>query len=203
MPHPEVVIPPERMTGKIRVRIDQVNRDLAVIDPTGKKSDVDQIEASYRRKPRMRYAAMRARMEASAFVIATGGTYKMAGSYAGVSPRQIKKYMADPDFRARVDELRELLAGKIQGKILKEFNRRVTGDHIQRMDTMDLSRIYDRVTGGGKGMKLNIGEVNIGNKYEQVLNEIFSAVPDDDGEDFPSYGDPSLIIPGTSTPVEG
>lgn len=179
-----------------------MNRDMAILDPTHKKSDVEELDRKYRQQPRLRYTAMRARMEASAHALACGASNKMAAEYAGVSERQIKKYLEDPDFRARIAELRELLSGKIQGKILREFNRRVSGKHIRMMDTMDLSRIYDRVTQGGKGMAINIaGDVNV-NKYDTVLAALFDADPEPDGEDFPSFGDSGTVIPGTSTPVE-
>jgi hypothetical protein len=68
---------------------------------------------------------------------------------------------------------------------------------------MDLVRILDR-TGpqGGKGMAITVeGDVNV-TKYEGILAALFNSDTSSDGADFPQYGDRSLPIPGTSTPVD-
>lgn len=197
-----VVIPPEEMTGAIRRRMEPTERGLRVLNPTGKTED-DYTEG-LRRQPRIRYAAMRAHMEMAAQALATGSTQVMAARYAGVAPRQIKKYMADPDFRARIEELRAVLASRMKGKIMKELNRRVTSPRIKTMETLEMLRIFDRITVGGKGMAIQVaGDVNVSNNYEQILATLFAAESDGDGADFQQYRDPSLAISRGSSQVEG
>jgi len=172
------------------------------LNPTG-KSDEDYAEG-FRKQPRLRYAAMRAHQEMAAQALAVGATQKLAAKYAGVSPRQIKKYYTDPEFRTRIEELRGVLASKIRGKIYRELDRRTSKPFIVNLEVMDLVRILDR-TGpqGGKGMAITVeGDVNV-TKYEGILNALFNTDSSGDGADFPQYGDPGTTIPGTSTPVEG
>lgn len=196
-----IPVRPEDMTGAIRRRMEPTERGLRLLNPTNKGED--EIADSFRRQPRMRYAAMRAHQEMAAMALATGSTQKMAASYAGVAQRQIKKYMADPDFRARIEELRAVLASKIKGKIMRELNRRVTGPRIKNMETLEMLRIFDRVTIGGKGNAIKVeGDINVNNSYDQILNALFASDTEGDVVDFPQYGDPSTTIPGSSTPVE-
>lgn len=190
------------MTPRARNSLESTNRGLRLLNPKG--NNAEELEEKYSKNPRQRYAAMRAHMELAAQALAVGSTQRMAAKYAGVSPRQIKKYYADPDFRARIEELRAVLASKMKGKIMRELNRRLTGDRIKNMETLEMLRIFDRITVGGKGMAINVaGDVNVNNNYEAILAAILDLDSSSDGEDFPSYGDRGTVIPGRSTPVEG
>lgn len=194
-----IPLAPEEMTSQIRNRQEATERGLRLLNPRGK--DEEDFIQEYKNKPRMKYAAMRAHMEMAAQVLAVGGTQKMAANYAGVSPRQIKKYYADPDFRMRIEELREVLAGKIKGKILREFNRRVTGTEIRSMEIMDLARILDRVTTGGKGMAINVqGDVHVGNRYEAILAQLFDPNAGEESADFQVYEPGSFSLPSGDSP---
>lgn len=193
-----IQVPPEKMTSQIRNRKQPTERALRVLNPRGEGQEEIQ-ERIERNNPRMKYTAMRAHQEMAAQALAVGATQKMAAIYAGVSQRQIKKYYGDPDFRSRIEELRAVLASRIKGRIMNELNRRVTGKKIQRMDTLEMLRILDRMTTGGKGMAINVqGDVNV-NNYERVLNALFGVDPGSDGVDFPQFGDPSSALPGGSS----
>lgn len=168
---------------------------LRVLNPSGKDAEDYQEEIS--KNPRVRYAAMRGHQEMAAQALAVGATQKLAAKYAGVSQRQIKKYYAIPDFRVRVEELRAVLASRMKGRIMRELNRRLTGENIKNMDTLDMLRIFDRISIGGKGMAISInGDVNVNNKYETILASLFSPNTGEDGGDFPQFGDPSTALPG-------
>lgn len=176
---------------------------LKIVNPTAK--DAEDIEEGLRRNPRTRYAAMRAHQEMAAMALASGSTQKMAARYAGVSPRQIKKYLQDPDFRSRIEELRVLATSRLKGKIIKELNRRTDGLNIRQMELLDLLRIFDRMTTGGKGMAINVaGDMNVdANRYETVLAALFSPDARSDGEDFQGYEPEDLSLSGGSSPFEG
>lgn len=187
-----------------RKRLEATNRGLRLLNPTGK--DADKIEEELVAKaPRMRYAAMAAHKELAAQALAVGSTQKLAAQYAGVSPRQIKKYMTDPDFRARILEFRAMTTSKIQGKIMRELDRRTAPKSIRSMELLDLLRIMDRLSpAGGKGMNINVeGDMNVGNKYDNILASLFAADSGTHGGDFPSYGAGDVLVPGTSSPLDG
>lgn len=195
-----IVLTPAEMTPGARRRIDATNRNLRVLNPQGR--DHEDYKESIARNPRLRYAAMRAHMEMAAQALSVGATQKMAAKYAGVSPRQIKKYYTDPEFRTRIEELRNILASKIKGKLLREMNRRTTGMNLKNMDLLDLLRVFDRVTSGGKGMSLHVdGDVNV-NQYDTILQALFAPNARSNGGDFPVYGTDSLRLPGGDSPVD-
>lgn len=197
-----VILEPGEETGATRRRMDSTERGLRILNPQHR--DAEDYQESIARQPRIRYAAMRAHMEMAAQALAVGATQVMAARYAGVAPRQIKKYMADPDFRNRIEELRAVLASKIKGKIMREMNRRVTGQRIKNMDTLEMLRIFDRVTIGGKGNAIRVeGDVNVSNNYENILAALFSPDSSDDVADFPQYGDRSSALPGARPQIEG
>jgi hypothetical protein len=185
----------------MRDRLPEVQAGLRILNPQGK--EVEDYKEDYEKKPRLRYTSMRAHQEKAAQALAVGATQKLAASYANISERQVKKYYADPDFRGRIEELRTILGSRITGRVMKEIERRVTGTVIKNQTTMDLLRILDRLTQGGKGMNINIaGDVNVSNKYENILNALFNSDAGEDVSDFPQYGDRGLTIPGSSTPLE-
>lgn len=198
----QLQLSPGEMTPRARRSIDSVNEGLRLLNPSG--ADAEDIEEKLSKNPRQRYAAMHAHRELAAMALSIGSTQRMAAKYAGVSPRQIKKYYADPDFRVRIEELRAVLASKMKGKIMRELNRRLTGDKLKNMDTLEMLRIFDRITTGGKGMAINVsGDLNVNNKYEAILAAILDTDASNDGADFPQFGDRGVTIPGRSTPVEG
>ena len=119
----------------------------------------------------------------------------MAAKYAGVSPRQIKKYYTDADFRTRIEELRSLLASRLKGKILRELNRRMTGAGLKEMDLLDMLRVFDRVTVGGKGMAINVeGDINV-SQYDTILAALFAPNSSPNGGDFPGYEPEDVSLP--------
>jgi hypothetical protein len=140
-------------------------------------------------------------MEMAAQALAVGATVKMAAAYAGVSRRQVKKYLASADFRARVEELRNLLVSRLRGKVIRELNRRTSPEKIAQMDLLDILRIGDRV---GLGRGENIAERDSGtSNYDRLIQQIFLVGQGrDQGEDFPLYGSESLPLPGTDSPVD-
>lgn len=197
------MIDPETMTSQERNRLGPTNRMLKLVNPTAK--DEEDFKEGFAKNPRLRYAGMRAHQEMAAMALASGSTQKMAARYAGVSPRQIKKYLTDPDFRARIEEFRTLAASRLKGKILKELNRRTDGMKIQEMELLDLLRIFDRMTTGGKGMAINVsGDMNVeANRYENILAALFAPDAPADGTDFPGYEPEDFSVPGGGPQLEG
>lgn len=182
--------------------MEPTNRGLTILNPKGK--DLDDYREEIVKKPRMRYAAMRAHMEMASQALAVGATQKLAGQYAGVSARQIKKYLQDPDFRERIEEHRRLTTSRIQGKIVRELDRRTGPAVIKNMELLDLLRIMDRLTVGGKGMAITVeGDVNVNNKYENILAALFAPDSGKNGGDFPGYEASDVLVPGTSSPIDG
>lgn len=192
---------PENAGPGDRKRLEATNRGLAILNPRGR--DLDDYKEEIVKKPRMRYAAMRAHMEMAAQALAVGATQKLAAQYAGVSARQIKKYYTDPDFRARIEEHRATTTGRIRGKIIRELDRRTGSVQIKNMELLDMLRIMDRLTTGGKGMAITVeGDVNVNNKYENILAALFAPDSGPNGGDFPEYGASDILVPGTNSPID-
>lgn len=195
----DLIIPAEKLSSQDRNRLEPSRRGLKVLNPTGK--DHEEYKEDFAKKPRLHYAGMRAHQELAAQALAVGTTQKMAAHYAGVSQRQIKKYYQDPDFRSRIQELRSVLGSRIVGRIYKELGRRVTGKNVKNLEIMDMMRMLDRLSSGGKGMAINIeGDVNVNNKYENILAALFNPDAANDGEDLPIYGDQRLRLPSEGSP---
>jgi len=188
-------MPPEGMSGQVRNRLGPVNSSMKVINPRGE--GFEEIKDDFATRHRQKYSAMRAHQEMAAQALAVGATQRMAATYAGISVRQIKKYFTDPDFRARIEELRVLLASKVRGRILRELGRRTTTTQIKQMELLDMLRIWDRI-GGGAGAKssVNIGEVNVSNNYDTILAALFAPNTGPEGTDFQGYGPEDLLLPG-------
>lgn len=174
---------------------------MKLLNPRGPDNAEDVQRQMVAKNPRIRYSGMRAHMELAAQVLAVGGTQRLAAKHAGVSERQIKKYYADPDFRARIEELRAVLASKLKGRIMRELDRRTSGPNIKNMELLDMLRVFDRITTGGKGMAISVaGDVNVSNNYESILAALFNPNSVQDGSDFPVYGSDSLRLSSGDSP---
>lgn len=180
--------------------MDATNRDLRLLDR--QPLDAEEVQQQMVRKnPRIRYSGMRSHMELAAHALAVGSTQKMAARYAGVSERQVKKYYADPDFRVRIEELRAVLASKLKGRIMRELDRRTSGQNIKNMELLDMLRVFDRITTGGKGMAIQVaGDVNVSNNYEAILASLFNPNAGSNGGDFPVYESDRLQLSGGDSP---
>lgn len=172
-----------------------------MINPTDK--GLEEIEEGIKKgQPRARYTGMRAHQELAAQVLAVGGTQRLAAKYAGVSYRQIKKYYSSSDFRTRIEELRAVMASKIKGRIMNELSRRTDPKMIKNMELLDLLRVMDRLTVGGKGMAIQVsGDVNV-NNYETILASLFAVNPGSDGENIPVYEPAGLLASGIGSSVD-
>jgi hypothetical protein len=127
----------------------------------------------------------------------------MAGAKAGVSDRQIRKYMTDSDFRSRVLELREKLTNQVHGAILNRFSELVADNNIKNLEVMDLVRIFDRVVGtsqGGRTPVVNTGEGQ--EKYDSFLQQITVVVNSGQGPDFPEFEPGDLRLSEGSSQVD-
>lgn len=163
-----------------------VRNGLRILDPKGEMNEQDQIDKF--QATRVKYAPMHAHREIAAAVLASGGTYRMAAHKAGVSVRQVKKYLTNPDFRQRIEELRQTMLSGIRGRLLQELKRRTKGEKIKQIELLDLLRIFDRVNGpvGGKG-GINVqGDVNV-NSYDTLVQALLTANPRTEGNDFPAF----------------
>lgn len=190
-------IPPGEMTGNIRNRLPRVNEGMTILVPKGQ--DFAEIKDDFMTRKRAKYGGMRAHMEMAATALATGATYKIAAAHAGISVRQVKKYMQDPDFRERITELRSVLMSKIQGKIVQELDRRTEPDEIKGLEMMDVLRVLDRTT----GKSALIGEVNVtNNNYEAIFNAIIDPNARSESADFPAYESADLELPEGDSQVD-
>lgn len=180
-------------------RVDEIKDSMEMLDP--KRETFDERQARLERL-RVPYAGMVAHMEMAAIVMAAGGSYRLAAAKAGVSVRQVKKYYSTADFRARIDELRKTRFSKILGRVLKDLDRRTKPGTIEKIELLDLLRVFDRVAGtpGKGGGGLNIGEVNVqNNNYSALTSALVAAVSGGEGRDFPEYGPEELSLPDEGT----
>lgn len=176
---------PEGSSSHVRNREGLVRNGLQILDPknTTEPQMIERFE-----QQRTKYAPMRAHREMAAMILATGGTYKQAAAKAGVSPRQVRKYMTSPDFRTRIEELRQTMLSGVRGRLLKELERRTDGKRIKQIELLDLLRIFDRVNGpvGGKNGVNIQGDVNV-NNYDTLVQALLTAQPGTQSTDFPAF----------------
>lgn len=169
-------------------RVKEISEGMEILDP--KRETFEERQERLERK-RVPYAGMVAHQEMAALVMASGGSYRLAAAKAGVSIRQVKKYYSTADFRARIDELRKTRFSKILGRVLKELDNRTKPDVIDKIELLDLLRVWDRVAGApGKGGAggMSIGEINVtNNNYDSVIAALISAKRGGEGGDFPEY----------------
>lgn len=157
---------------------------------------------------RVRYAAMKTHMEIVAHVIAAGGSAKQAATKAGVSRRQVRKYMESGDFRDRIAELQELLGGKIRGRVMKEIERRTDPKVIEKMELLDVLRVGDRFGLGRGAGSVIVNDNREVHNYEATFNQLFhhgsenpEQLPDgeEEGVDFPEFEPSSVALSGGDT----
>jgi hypothetical protein len=189
----------KRISETKATRLEQrKQRALVLVDHLDAVKDEEEAELAPQRRPK--FHELRPHQERAAVYIAAGGTIAMAGEAAGVSGRQVRKYLQDPNFRDRIIELRQIVLSEMQGKIMQELLARLTPEKIAKMEVMDLLRIYDRSVGGkDKGLEDGASV----QKYDQVFNNIIllanqSGSPNssDQSADFPEYGPEDLLLPG-------
>jgi hypothetical protein len=175
---------------------------MEILDPKRESFDERQERLGRNRVP---YAGMVAHKEMAAMVLASGGTFRLAATKAGISVRQVKKYYTSADFRARIDELRKTAFSRILGRVLKELENRTDPEHIGNIDLLDLLRVWDRVAGapgrnGGAG-GMNIGEINVtNNNYDALLASLLASQRGGESSDFQEYRPEELLVPGESPP---
>lgn len=158
---------------------------------------------------RARYAAMQTHMEIAAIVLAAGGTAKQAARKAGVSRRQIRKYMESADFRDRIIELQETLGNRIRGRIMKEIGRRTGPEFIEKMELLDLLRVGDRFGLGRGNASVIVNDNREIHNYEATFNALFHGEdaqrlsdPSPEGVDFPEFEPTSLALSGGDSPID-
>lgn len=161
-------------------------------------------------RQRVRYASMQTHMEMAAHVIAAGGTTRQAAEKAGISRRQVRKYMEGGDFRDRIMELQETLGGRIRGRIIKEINKRTGPKYIEKMELLDMLRVGDRFGLGRGNGSVIVNDNREVHNYEANFNALFHAEDskldsdtEEEGADFPEFEPTSLALSGGDSPVEG
>lgn len=202
IPRAERVPVSDDYSGHDRNLLPAVVEGVKLIDPQNETFAERQERLRGQRKP---YASMRAHQEMAATVLAAGGSMRMASLKAGVSIRQVKKYYTEPDFRKRIEEMRSTMFQKVRGRVVKELEKRTRGGMIDRIELLDLLRIFDRVYGspGGKGGSgVNIaGDINVTNtNYDTLVAQILAANTEAEGGDFPSFELDSLRLPEANSP---
>jgi len=184
-------------TGRDRNLLPAVREGLRVLDPKGETFE----ERSERfRAQRLPYAPMRAHMEMAAMALAAGGSFRLAASNAGVSVRQVKKYYTDAEFRRRIEELRNTMFSKIRGRVIKEMSSRTEPGKIEKIELLDLLRVFDRVAGpiGGKAGVNIAGDINVSStQYDTIIAAVLAKNSDSEEPDFPVFE-----LNGTAVPVE-
>ena len=196
----------KNVTPQIARKLQVVDSNLDIIAPDADDLDFATLKADYADRKRVKYAALRAHQEIAATMIACGATYEMAGAQAGVSDRQIRKYMTDSDFRARVAELREKLTSQVHGAILNRFAELVSAGNIRNLEVMDLTRIFDRVVGTSQGGGRGGPVVNTGEgqeRYDNFLQQITVVVNSGQSPDFPEFETTDVRLSEGSSPLDG
>lgn len=187
-------------TGRDRNSLPVVAEGLKIIDP---KRETFEERSERFKEQRKKYSSMQAHMELAATVLAAGGTFKQAAAKAGVSNRQVRKYYTDPDFRARIEELRQTIFSKIRGRLYKELERRTKPGSIERIELLDLLRIFDRVAGpvGGKAGVNIAGDVNVTqSNHDTIIAALLAPVIEGESADFPHYEPADFHVPGEGAP---
>ena len=206
-------VPPRKKRDLLPARGDETSWDekrrpvveegLKILDPKKETFEERQTRLDGQRVP---YAGMVAHQEMAALVLAAGGTTRQAAAKAGISKRQVKKYLESSDFRSRIEEMRQLKFSRIAGRVLKELEKRTKKGAIEHIDLLDLLRVFDRMYGDPRksGGGLQIGELNVTqNNYNALIAALLDAQSGDAGTDFQRVGPEDLRLPGTSSPVEG
>lgn len=156
------------------------------------------------REGRTRYAALSVRREMAATILAAGGTTGQAARAIGARSRKtINRYLRDPHFRDRVAELQSIAAQQVGGRIMKEFRRRTTPENIERLEVLDLTRIFDRVMAqspSARDAKAKEEEDRDVDEYHATLQQIILVDARSEGEDFPTFTDEDLRLSGGDTP---
>jgi hypothetical protein len=174
-------------------RLPVVEKNMAILT-NGKPQDPLRLQADIAK--REKYSSMKSHMEMAAVVLAAGGTQRMAAQHAGVSKRQVHKYITSSQFRERVAELREIIKSRVGGRILAEFVRRTEPETIGRMEILDLTRIYDRVEANAFQMAPTEVEVTPAQqKHDSFLQQIININTGDEKPDFPSYESSYVQLP--------
>lgn len=196
--------PMDPANGRHENALVAVEHNIDLVAPEEDDLDYEVLKAKFKKK-RTQYASLRAHQEIAANLIAAGATYELAAQRAGVSERQIRKYMTDSDFRARVVELREVLTTTIQGRILNRFAELVDDTHIKNLEVMDLARIFDRVSGASLGGGRGGPSIPTGNggteKYDNIIAQILVVNPGSEGADFPSFESSDAGLSGGDSPI--
>lgn len=155
------------------------------------------------REGRTRYAALSVRKEIAATVLASGGTISQAAKAVGCGRGAIRKALQDPVFRDRVAELQSLVAQQVGGRILKEFQKRTSAGQIERLEVLDLTRIYDRMvtqSPAAVDARAKEEEERDVDDYNRTLQQIILIDARTQGEDFPTFTDEDLRLSGGDTP---
>ena len=194
----EIIEVPDDATGHDLNRLPAVREGLRILDP--KKESFEERSARFEAQ-RLPYAPMKAHQELAATVLAAGGSFRLAANHAGVSVRQVKKYYTTASFRQRIEELRQTMFSKIRGRVIKEMEKRTEPDKIDKIELLDLLRVFDRVAGpiGGKAGVQIAGDVNVStSKYDTLIQAILA--PESSSEE-PSFQ--VLELDGDSLPGGG
>lgn len=200
IPRTERVPLPDDASGNDRNLLPAVLEGVKLIDPKNESFADRQARLTGQRK---KYAAMKAHQEMAAVILAAGGSFKMAAAKAGVSSRQVKKYYTEVDFRTRIEELRALMFSKVRGRVIKEMESRTEPGKIEKIELLDLLRVFDRVAGpvGGKAGINIAGDVNVTNQnYDTIIASLLAPESAEESTDFPSFELDSLRLPGESSP---
>lgn len=113
---------------------------------------------------RARYAALETRKELAAVILGAGGTLEEAGANAGVAASTVSNYLVDPDFRARVEELRSIVRNKVAGRI-EAWMDRYTADSgkLDEKDPKNVLAVYDRIAGSVRSIHAEQTTVTVNN----------------------------------------
>jgi hypothetical protein len=197
---PKILELPEDHSGHDRNLLPSVREGMRVLKPQGQdfEGEVEKFK-----KARVKYAPMHAHMELAATALAAGASFRLAATHAGLSVRQVKKYYSDPDFRSRIEELRNTMFSKIRGRVIKEMEKRTDPGKIEKIELLDLLRVFDRVAGpiGGKAGVNIAGDVNVGtSNYDTIIQAVLAQNTPSEEPDFPSFELNSSTIPIEDTP---
>lgn len=174
-------------TGHDRNLLPVVREGLTIIDP---KNETFEDRSARLRQQRVKYAPMQAHMEMAALALAAGGSFRIASQKAGVSVRQVKKYYTEAEFRARIEELRNMMFSKVRGRVIKELEKRTEPGKVEQIELLDLLRVFDRVAGpiGGKAGVNIAGDVNVSStQYDTIIAAVLAQNTGTEGEDFPVF----------------
>lgn len=131
---------PELVRGEVEIYKDKMTEVVAQ-EQAGKLAPMTPAK-------RAQHVALETHREMASTILSAGGTFEEAADHAGTTAATVRKWYEEPDFRARVDEHRAVVKGRVGGRIEAWMDARTASpEALEQADPKVTLAIYDRVAG--------------------------------------------------------